>query len=309
MNIPDKIKRSIEKRLEEIKLNTFSSDTVKLLLIEVREYLPQSSPLREIAHFVAHPERDRGAILETVNYAYNRSRVLFRQLDGNKSGEGLELNIDQLPVDIYETVVWHFSRIKPNASKLTRFRRSFAFDKAIDLYRPRRLITEEVIKHIREAIGIVSLQTAFSQEDVVRELSSAVKNVGLGIYSAAIHEQQNQIMICILSMLHQSLLILKDGNTAEAYLSSDSILDDEGKVFLAAAVKTDLSHASIAFTLISSQVTIKESFTDSMFDFRFGVPHINLKREDNIEAVRDDKGTIAFVKHAKEAERIDAPDR
>lgn len=309
MKIPDKIKRSIERRLEEVQLETFSQDTIKLLLIEIREYLPSYSVLREIAHFVAHPERDRGSILETVNYAYNRSRVLFRQLDGNKTGKGLELDIDRLPLDIYETVVWHFTHIKPNASKLQRFRRSFVLDKVRDSYRPRKPITDMIIKHIQEAIGILSLQSAVSQADMIQEVVAAVKSVGLGTYSEFILARQNQIMICILSMLHQSLFILKDGNTAEAYLSSDSIMTDEGKVYLAAAVKTELSPVSIQFTLISSEVTIKESFSDSMFDMKFGFPRISLNKSDHIEAVRNEQGKIVFVKYAKEAEPLIPPDR
>jgi len=78
MNIPDKIKISIEKRLVDIQLERFSQDTIKLFLIEMREYLHKNSALREIAHFIAHPERDRGEILETVNYSYNRSKVLLK---------------------------------------------------------------------------------------------------------------------------------------------------------------------------------------------------------------------------------------
>jgi hypothetical protein len=101
MNIPDKIKTSIERRLSAIQSSQFDQDTIKLFLIEIREHLFKNSALKEIANFVAHPERDRGEILETVNYAYNRSRVLFRQLEGKKAGKGLEFDIAKLPVDIY----------------------------------------------------------------------------------------------------------------------------------------------------------------------------------------------------------------
>lgn len=86
--IPEKILRSIEIRLIDIKENRFNQDTIKLLLIELREYIAKQSPLKEIAHFIAHPERDRGKILDAVNSAYNRSIVLFRQLEGKKTGKG-----------------------------------------------------------------------------------------------------------------------------------------------------------------------------------------------------------------------------
>jgi hypothetical protein len=178
MKIPDKIRRSIERRLNEVKLGTFSQDTIKLLLIEIREYLPKHSALREIAHFVAHPERNRGSILETVNYAYNRARVLFRQLDGKKSGKGLELNLAELPVDVYESVAWHFTHISPNVSKLVRFKRSFVLDKVSNSYQPRKPLTDKIIKHIQEAIGIVSFQPALSQVDMIREIVATIRQLG-----------------------------------------------------------------------------------------------------------------------------------
>lgn len=309
MKLPDKIKRSIEKRLEEVKLGTFSQDTIKLLLIEIREYLPQHSALRDVAHFVAHPERDRGLILETVNYAYNRSRVLFRQLDTNKSGKGLELNIDKLPGDIYETVTWHFIHIKPNSSKLLRFRRSFVLDRTSNSYRARKPVTDKIIKHIQEAISILSLQPALSQATMIQEIVAAVRHVGLGDYSQFIVAHQNEIMVCVLSMLHQSSFILKDGNTAEAHLGSDSIVTDKGKVHLAATVKTELSPVSIGFTLISSEVTIKESFSDSMFNMAFGFPRITLDKSDHIAAVRNEQGCIVFVKNTEKSEPLIPPDR
>lgn len=299
MKIPDKIKRDIGKRLEEISLNTFSRDTIKLMLIEIREYLPQKSALKEIAHFVAHPERDKGLILETVNYAYNRSRVLFRQLSGSKPGKGLELDINKLPVDVYETVVWHFTHIKPNVRKLKSFTRSFEFDRVGNFYKPKKEIINETIKHIQEAIGILSLQPALSQDNIIQQILTTVKQLGLAEYAESISAMQNSIMVCILSMLHQSLFYLKDGNTAEAHLSNDPVVTDlEGKVFLSATVKTELSPVSIGFTLISSEVTIRESFSKSMFDMKFGFPRVVLDKSDHIDAMRHENSKIVFVKVA-----------
>jgi len=300
MKIPDKIKISVENRLNAIKLEEFTQDTIKLLLIEIREYLSKRSALKEIAHFIAHPERDRGLILETVNYAYNRSRVLFRQLEGNKSGKGLEIDITNLPVDIYDTVIWHFNRIKPNKSKLLNFKRTFFFDKNNNVYRPKKQIAPKIIKYIQEAIGILSLQPALSQFDIINEIVATVKRIGLDEYSESIIEQQNGIMICILSMLHQSSFILKDGNTAEAYLSNDPIVTDmEGKVHLAATVTTELSPVSIMFTLISSEVTIRESFSESMINIEFGFPKANYDKSDHIEALRNSEGKMVFVKYIR----------
>jgi len=297
-NIPEKIRKSIKNRLTDIKADSFSQDTVKLLLIELREYLLNTSALREIAHFIAHPERDRGIILESVNYAYNRSRVLFRQLEGKKNGKGLELDINNLPIDIYDTVEWHHSKIKPNISKLTKFKKVFDFNSKDKVYRPQKYITKKIIKTIQEAISIISLQPALSQSDIIEEVVMALETLGFNEYCDAIIKKQNGIMISILAIIHQSSFKLKDGNIAEAYLSNDPIVNDlEGKVYISASVKTEFSKASIGFTLISSDVTIKESFSQSMVNTDFGFPRADYKNKDYIDALRNDAGMVVFVKH------------
>ena len=300
MNIPDKIKISIEKRLVDIQLERFSQDTIKLFLIEMREYLHKNFALREIAHFIAHPERDRGEILETVNYSYNRSKVLFRQLDGNKSGKGLELDIDNLPIDVYDTVVWHHSKIKPNVSKLGKFNKAFSFNQDKQLYGAKKHISKKIVKTIKEAIGILSLQPALTQSEIIDEIVLSLRNMDFDSYSSAIIKAQNDIIICILSMLHQSAFKLKDGNIAEAHISNDPIVDDlSGKVYLSATVKPNLSKPAIGFTLISTDVTIKESFSNSMVNLEFGFPRVDYKNEDHIEAVRNNEGKMLFIKQIK----------
>lgn len=298
LNIPEKIRKSIESRLIDIKADKFNQDTVKLLLIELREYLSSNSILREIAHFIAHPERDRGEILESVNYAYNRSRVLFQQLEGKKTGKGLGLDINNLPIDIYDTVAWHHSKIKPNISKLTKFKKTFVFNSKDKVYRPQKYITNKIIKIIQEAISILSLQPALSQYDIIEEIVSALETIGFNRYCDAIFIKQNSIMICLMAILHQSSFKLKDGHVAKAYLSNDPIVNDlEGKVYISASVKTEFSEASIGFTLISSDVTIKESFSQSMMNMDFGFPMADYKNNDHIDALRNNAGMLVFVKH------------
>jgi hypothetical protein len=305
--IPHKIKRSIEERLIDIKEDRFSQDTVKLFLIELREYLSPKSVLKEIAHFIAHPERNRGKILESVNYAYYRSRVLFRQLNENKTGKGLELDINNLPIDVYETVIWHHSKIKPNISKLNEFKKTFILDRTDKVYRPRKHLTNKILKTIKDAIGMISLQPALSQSDLIDEIVLALEAIGFNEYSDVIIQKQNSIMICLLAILHQSSFKLKDGNIAKAYLSNDPIINDlEGKVHISASVKTEFSNTSIEFTLISSAVTIKESFSQSMVNMAFGFPIADYKNNDYIDAHRNEKGTVTFVKH-ENAENIPEP--
>ena len=97
--------------------------------------------------------------------------------------------------------------------------------------------------------------------------------------------------------LHQVTFRLKDGNTAKAYLCNDPIVNDlEGKVYISASVKTEFSSVPIAFKLISSEVTIEESFSENMLKKDNLIPRTDYNDSDYIEARRNDKSMIVLVK-------------
>jgi len=286
--------------------DSFSQDDVKLLLIELREYLPKQSIIKEIAHFIAHPDRDRGIIHETVNYAYNRCRVLFRQLEGNKTGKGLELDIVSLPEDVHATVVWHFTKIAPNPKKLAIFKKVYRYNSKSNSYVPKGELTYKIVSYIKEAIGILSLQPALTQNDVIEEIEKDFEFLGLEDYVSVIHDKQNGIMACILSMLHQSFFTLADGSIAKAHLSNEPIIETlDVPISLQGVVKTELSHASIAFTLVSSNLTVSEFFSDNMFDRTSAFPRTKYSVDDYIDVVRDERNRLVFVKHDTEPKAAD----
>ncbi len=57
----------IKQRIIEIENGTFDEDGVKLLLIEIREKLKGETFLKEICHFVAHSDRDKGICHKKVD--------------------------------------------------------------------------------------------------------------------------------------------------------------------------------------------------------------------------------------------------
>ena len=66
MKIPPKTKGEIGYYLDKIKQVQFDQETLTGLLMTIRESAKQGSLTREIADFIAHPERDRGIILGQI---------------------------------------------------------------------------------------------------------------------------------------------------------------------------------------------------------------------------------------------------
>jgi hypothetical protein len=71
-----KIRQGIIKCLEKIKASTFDEDTVRLLLILSREHIRGDGLMRELAHFIAHNERNQGIFHRRVNSRYAKFKVV-----------------------------------------------------------------------------------------------------------------------------------------------------------------------------------------------------------------------------------------
>jgi len=71
-----KIDSKIIQRISKIESGTFDEDDVKLLLIEIREKLKGETFLKEICHFVAHSDRDKGICHKKVDVRYAKFKFV-----------------------------------------------------------------------------------------------------------------------------------------------------------------------------------------------------------------------------------------
>lgn len=77
----DKSKVSIRTHIAAILEDSYDEDTVKLLLIDIRDFATDLAHLREICHFVAHPERDQGSIHNRILSRFLRIRYMNETME------------------------------------------------------------------------------------------------------------------------------------------------------------------------------------------------------------------------------------
>ncbi|AUC77130.1 hypothetical protein [Olleya sp. Bg11-27] len=75
-----KIKQSLTESLIKIERKEFDEETIRTLLIVSREYLKYDGLVKELAHFIAHPKRDRGIFHKKVNSRYAKFKLIEEQL-------------------------------------------------------------------------------------------------------------------------------------------------------------------------------------------------------------------------------------
>lgn len=76
-----KIKQAINSCLVKIESDTFDEDTIRTLLIVSREHIKGDSLIRELAHFIAHNDRNQGMFHKKVNARYTKFKLFEKHSD------------------------------------------------------------------------------------------------------------------------------------------------------------------------------------------------------------------------------------
>lgn len=81
-----KVKQALNKCFGQIKDGTFDEETIRTILYVSRDYIKKDGLIKELAHFIAHPNRDRGLCHSKLNNRYAKWKLVDEQLlklDGN----------------------------------------------------------------------------------------------------------------------------------------------------------------------------------------------------------------------------------
>ena len=117
LKLNQKIQSSISGHLSAISDGSFDENTVKLLLVDLREVVAHTSCLKEICHFIAHPERDKGLFHNKILSRYERIKYIqeiFEKLDFKAAKPGMQfedLFFQQAGDEFYERIAKRYFEI------------------------------------------------------------------------------------------------------------------------------------------------------------------------------------------------------
>ncbi|MCG8409961.1 MAG: hypothetical protein MI739_01615 [Bacteroidales bacterium] len=106
----------IIQRIKKIENGTFDEDDVKLLLIEIREKLKGETFLREVCHFVAHSDRDKGICHKKVDVRYAKFKFVYEHTKKVLTKEFVEQNKDK-PERFFTDAMLSYWNCNRNKSK------------------------------------------------------------------------------------------------------------------------------------------------------------------------------------------------
>lgn len=252
-----KLTASLNRSLQRIANDEFDEFDIKLLLIDIREYLREETFLREVADFVAHPERERGVCYKAINARYAKMKMAAAGVQklaasGSFTGQSAKPNnfytdqilnyislprigkadyqlfvldcLDDLTDDI---LVKYYNLNKRDIQQLLH--NSFTKDAGFYCLKPTLSIQDiyrldDILKFLR---GTVLGIGVISYDGLQQEFNKALKRIASALNLTTFHsklfrQQFDGIFVCILALLHDAMFKLYDGTEARAYLALHS---------------------------------------------------------------------------------------
>lgn len=250
MNISIKTKNSIQVQLEKIKNDTFQETDIKLLLIDIREYIREESLLREFADFIAHPSRDKGIFNKTLNTRYLKFKLIDEQLKKLNTEQQKEIkterqlsnfllnsiNIERVEKKIFEILFIdglndigdklfddNYPISKKKVKKLITDNYQLGVDKKEYILKSRKdfVKVEDALKFIR---GTIEASPIFNQATFEKEIQKAIgRTINVlrfdNSYLSHVKKHTKSILLCILCLLHDAKFVFHDKHIATCFLS------------------------------------------------------------------------------------------
>ena len=249
----DKAVLNLNQRLRLVSENSFIEDDIKLLLIEIRDYLQNESILREVCDFIAHPKRNKGICHSRIDSRYAK-QMLAKKRTEELISEGLfeknrekpwnffsdqildYIQTDRIERKLFETVIIEgineidealfqkYYRLKKDEVKST-ISKSYVQNKKEYLLRDGLsksdyFLIDDLLKFIR---GTFTGKSAFDQREIEDDLMNAILRLkslySLDIDMMHLKSALPDLIVCILCIIHDTDFILFDNTKAKSYLS------------------------------------------------------------------------------------------
>lgn len=278
-----KVKQALTNCLYKIRNNEFDEDTIRTLLITSREYIKTDGIIKELAHFIAHPERNKGIFHKKVNNRYAKLKLVEEQLQklhspeiksqiktedelsnfmlGSVSTDKIESKLfkilyldglDDLPDDhLIKYTGYNKSQIRKlldenytkignhhyfnvlKTEKMIGLLQTLSEDKQAEELNTSIRQGLELIQKIRNTFdsiqkvirGAIHFNSMFEQESISLEFHTTFADIMKThtidkSFLKDIDQNIDSILLCLMTLLHDSKFIFYDNNLARTFLCS-----------------------------------------------------------------------------------------
>ena len=282
-----KASKKLKERLETINSGTFDEDEIKLLLIEIRDYLQGESILREVCDFIAHPKRNRGICHKRIDSRYAKqffAKKRTEELTNEKVFENNQdkpwgffsdkildyIKTDKIEKTLFETIIKegieeiddelfqkHYGLSKNDVKSIVSkfyIRNKNDYYLKEDISEKAYFFIDDLLKFIR---GTFTGKSAFDQVEIETDILNAIvrltSELSMTVDLNEFKKHLPDIVVCILCIIHDTDFELFDKKIGKSYLSIHPTKDNK-TYNLGLVVNAD----NFIFQIVSTSIDVKD---------------------------------------------------
>ncbi|MEA5458440.1 hypothetical protein VB796_05290 [Arcicella sp. LKC2W] len=279
-NLHDGIRIKLHKIIDKIQNGKIEEDDIELVLIRLREHSPKDSIFREIAHFIAHPNRDSGKTFDSLYNVYCRMCAYMKyqhnkaQLDISKPLEKWEYDfiINQIAICDSTKLKSEINLDKIHANSLIKR----CIIKKNGKYEVQVSEIKKIMPIFRQAFGFIKIQELFNGSEIMDSFIQVLESNEFKIDRINIYKYSDLILLTILILMHNRtfknenaiigktiLTIPNDvyGNLENTIELRGEIALPQGLNIIVTLIKIDINIESI----LSGDLIINKEIADGYF--------------------------------------------
>ncbi len=260
LQVPIKMKPSellkIQQLVSKIENKTFDYHCIDSILIKLREFSGKNHIFCEVSNFIAHnKERNEGKFSDYTNANFLKL-LFFMKYNYNKEHFDIVKGVPFWVSDLVSLLIAEMSEAecqkkfrKSKASIKERIRQKFAVkDKVFSAKPNAKKVDVENLVTILSSFAIHS-GNVFHPDDFFDEFVSCLRENGIMFSEDTIRESKDEILMCLLLLLHRTNFKFKSLSSA-----SISISQENGNLLLLATLKLEPVNVMIVVLLTNLSV-------------------------------------------------------
>jgi hypothetical protein len=243
MSIKGNEKAKTQRTVDDVSRGNFDERDIDHLFMSLRAHCGHHLIFREVSDFVAHTDiRDKGVTIQSLEAFYLSFKYFSEYVSPKKALDIggpfpayviklMKYQIDKCKeADLRQKFDVTRNRLKSRIDKL------FRIDKKDNTACLSKRLTEPNYNAIKHILGFIGSHPAYTEEEIISELIAVLNQNKLAFDEKDILSQGDRIMLCILSLIHNSEYDFKGHKKGYCNISCDkqeipydvSYLDEKG---------------------------------------------------------------------------------
>jgi hypothetical protein len=270
-----------QRTVNDISAGRFDERDIDHLFMSLRAHCGQHKIFREVADFVAHNEiREKGITKQSLEAFYLSFKYFSEYVSPKKA---LDIAI---PFPAYIIKLMKYQVDKCDEARLrqefnvTKSRLKSRIDNLFKIDNKARTaclskqLSDSNLRALQYILGFIGSYPAYTQDEIISELIEVLNVNKLAFDRGSVLSQGDRIMLCILSLIHESKYDFKGHKTGYCNISCETTtlphieqsygnLQINGHV----AVVNGGKEVTVAYPIITTNLDVEEWCSESLFSF------------------------------------------